>query len=155
MSNYIQNKITFTDDFDCKMMQKVLSTILRNRSGSESSPQNPSGGTLSLKERCSLKMVDFDFNTLVPMPEELHIESIPDSEDGHLLYEAYQNLPYILASQINEATIFEDVFTAKSESEVRRQCDAIFEQIAKIDSLKLILFGRQRLDKNCTACIFP
>ncbi len=115
MPNYVQNKITFADDFDSEIMQKVLFTILRNHAGSESSPQNPSGGTLSLKERCSLKMVDFDFNTLVPKPEELHIESIPDSEDGHLLYEAYQNLPYILASQINEATIFEDVFVAGSE----------------------------------------
>ncbi len=135
MPNYVQNKITFASDFGSEMMQKVLSAVLRDND-TKPNPPNTCASALSLEERCRRSMVHFDFNSLIPMPAGLNIEASTDAEGGQLLYEAYRNLPDILARRIAKAKIFEDIFVRGSENDVRKQYDAIFEQLAYIETVQ-------------------
>ncbi len=130
MNIYVHNKITFASDFNDKSMQKVLSTILR---GNNTAPSSLTSAKFSIEELCRYNRMSFDFNALIPMPEELDMETDIDPSLGHTLYRAYQNLPHILASRIIQAESIEDIFTDGSENDVRRQYDTIIRQIEQIE----------------------
>ncbi len=130
MQNYINNKLIFANDFNDKSMQKVLSTILCNK---HPISNLPNGTKLSLEELCRHYLTYFDFNTLIPMPDGLDIESDINTGPGQILYQAYQIFPRILAVRITQAMYFEDIFVAGSEKEIRSQYDAIVRQIEQIE----------------------
>lgn len=135
MPNWVQNRITFASDFGQENMQKFLSAVLCHKKELTDRAGDISSGNSSLtpEERCRRDMVEFDFNTIVPMPAELDVESGSNSDYGMLLYQAFANLPITVLQRIAQAKIFEDIFSYGAEYDIQKQYDCMSAMLESVE----------------------
>ena len=126
MPNWVNNRIIFSEDIPQEKFEAMLLGVLREEKGDG----EISDVRLSVSEVKALsdeEKIAFDFNTLIPMPAELNIESSSVTNMGLLLYQARMNFPKLLEKRILEAVTFQDIFTEGTSY----SCKQEFEAIAK------------------------